>query len=262
MSKTMLRKTLVGLTIIAILAPLAYLGGYFFMTVCLFFGVIAAHEINSLFHQGVNKIEMIVDAIAIGILYFISRKYTVVWIIAVLVILFLMQLIFDESAEFTAYTFLMTVIVGFGEHGVSVIYSFGNREGFVTLLFICFACYVCDAGAYFFGSFFGKHKMAPHVSPNKTWEGAIGGYLLAVIIAIIFYHVIKVPFDNSMLLVAAILLPFVAEIGDLSFSSIKRKFEIKDFGTLIPEHGGVLDRIDSVLFCLMVFQALMIVWGV
>jgi len=65
-----------------------------------------------------------------------------------------------------------------------------------------------------------------------------------------------------MILCGSLVLPFISEIGDLSFSSVKRHFGIKDFGYLFPGHGGVLDRVDSLLFCLMVFRAIMTVWGI
>ena len=108
----------------------------------------------------------------------------------------------------------------------------------------------------------GKHKMIPHVSPNKTWEGAIGGYLIAAAISTVFGLYVLTTLPSSLVITASLVLPFVAQVGDLSFSSIKRHFQIKDFGNLFPGHGGVLDRVDSIIFCLVVFNGLMILWGI
>ena len=103
--------------------------------------------------------------------------------------------------------------------------------------------------------------MIPEVSPNKTWEGAIGGFATGCIISMIYGFVVLPQMPTALTIAASVLLPVAAQVGDLSFSSIKRKFGIKDFGNLIPEHGGVLDRVDSLLFCLVVFYGLVQIIG-
>ena len=103
--------------------------------------------------------------------------------------------------------------------------------------------------------------MAPLISPNKTWEGAIGGYLAGAVGSYLWGRYLCPEFPAELVLCGALILPAVGEIGDLAFSSIKRRFEIKDFGSLLPGHGGVLDRVDSLLFCLMVFNGLILLWG-
>lgn len=134
--------------------------------------------------------------------------------------------------------------------------------GWMLMLYIAAACYLCDTGAYFFGVAFGKHKMIPEISPNKTWEGSAGGYFSGLIGSLLvgYFGLKELPF--TLILCGSLILPLVAQIGDLAFSSIKRNFKIKDFGNLLPGHGGILDRVDSLIFCLMVFNALMIIWGV
>lgn len=106
--------------------------------------------------------------------------------------------------------------------------------------------WACDTGAYFLGRAFGKTKLAPRLSPNKTWEGAIGGFVASVVVTLGAGYVIHLPPVHSLALGA--LFGLLTQLGDLSESSIKRELDIKDFGTLVPGHGGILDRFDSLLF--------------
>lgn len=117
------------------------------------------------------------------------------------------------------------------------------------LVFVLFALvWINDSGAYFVGNLFGKHKMAPRISPNKTWEGAIGGFAAAVILGGVIGAVS--PFFNlSQGLFLGFVLGIVGPVGDLLESAIKRGAGVKDSGTLLPGHGGILDRLDSVLVC-------------
>jgi phosphatidate cytidylyltransferase len=102
-----------------------------------------------------------------------------------------------------------------------------------------------DTFAYFSGYLFGKHKLIPNVSPKKTIEGSIGGILGSTICCLIFGYIFKL--DMALMIVMGIIGSIIAQIGDLFASSIKRYVGIKDYGNLIPGHGGVLDRFDSVI---------------
>ncbi len=124
-----------------------------------------------------------------------------------------------------------------------------HRAWFLLPFILSFAC---DTFAYFAGLTLGRHKLAPKVSPKKTVEGSIGGLLGNVVCGLLFAYVMNRWFSASIAAVPMALLSLVcgvvAQIGDLSFSLIKREFGIKDYGRLFLEHGGVLDRFDSVLF--------------
>jgi phosphatidate cytidylyltransferase len=123
----------------------------------------------------------------------------------------------------------------------------------LTMLFV--AVILTDTGAFAVGSIIGKHKLAPRVSPNKTWEGAAGGMICAVLGMLAIYGV-KNAFDVASLpnwsigvyIRAGIFLSFVAQIGDLTESVLKRDAGVKDSGGIFPGHGGVLDRCDGFLF--------------
>lgn len=128
-------------------------------------------------------------------------------------------------------------------------------------LFAFFCSWITDAFAYFVGRSLGKHKLCPNISPKKTVEGAVGGVLGALLLNIIMFvifekcifvmHTVKV----WQIIIISIILSVISMFGDLSASIIKRNHNIKDFGNILPGHGGVMDRFDS---CLFVFPALYI----
>ncbi len=105
-----------------------------------------------------------------------------------------------------------------------------------------------DSGAYFVGSAFGKRKLCPRVSPNKTIEGAVGGVFAGLIAAIAFYFILQVSCSLLFLIFSAVTLSGVGIVGDLTESIIKRGTNTKDSGTILAGHGGILDRADSLLF--------------
>lgn len=126
----------------------------------------------------------------------------------------------------------------------------GSLGGKLYLLAFIFA-WVPDIGGYFFGRFFGKHKLIPDVSPKKTVEGFIGGVFSAVVASVIYGFIIGLRFADwvSFLLLGgmAVICAMVSVAGDLLASLVKRHYEIKDYGFLFPGHGGVMDRFDSVI---------------
>ena len=108
-----------------------------------------------------------------------------------------------------------------------------------------------DTFAYFSGYFFGKHKLCPEISPKKTVEGSIGGSLWSVGIVLVYGLLVDKQFGVEInyikLGVLGVLIAIVSQIGDLTASVIKRKYGVKDYGTIFPGHGGVLDRLDSII---------------
>jgi phosphatidate cytidylyltransferase len=136
---------------------------------------------------------------------------------------------------------------------LSFIYLLRIRPYGQYLAWIPFIAWVCDTCAYFAGRAFGKHKLAPVLSPKKTVEGAIGGTIGAVAVGAIFgYLLYKNATDSSATIYILMIITFVgsiiSQIGDLLASGIKRDHDIKDYGNIIPGHGGIMDRFDSVIF--------------
>lgn len=135
-----------------------------------------------------------------------------------------------------------------------------NGAAFALLPFV--AAWCSDSGAYFAGIFMGRHKLAPALSPNKTIEGSIGGILSSVIFMLLFGLILKLAkFDVNFLVlgVYGFLGSLACQLGDFSFSAIKRQTGIKDFGTLLPGHGGILDRFDGLIWTAALIELLVAV---
>lgn len=133
------------------------------------------------------------------------------------------------------------------------VYMVRNLENGKFLVFAIFiGAFITDTGAYFTGCFLGKHKLAPVLSPKKTIEGSVGG-ILATVLAFFAYSwvgcgLLGCEMNVLNLILTAVLLSVVSQFGDLGASAIKREMGIKDYGNIMPGHGGALDRFDSVLF--------------
>ena len=137
-------------------------------------------------------------------------------------------------------------------------YDENHYSGAIWLLYVMILVWGADSGAYMFGKLFGKHKLAPKVSPGKTWQGFIGGLFTAAIISWGYGVWANLEVAPSILLVCSIFAALASVLGDLTESMFKREAGIKDSGHLIPGHGGILDRIDSLTAAVPVFACLLL----
>tara|TARA_B100000767_G_scaffold233022_1_gene225184 strand:- start:119 stop:787 length:669 start_codon:yes stop_codon:yes gene_type:complete len=120
----------------------------------------------------------------------------------------------------------------------------------LNMLYLFFICIFSDIGGLIFGKFF-KGKKLTKISPNKTMSGSIGSFILSLTLVPIFYYLLPKNFNSPFdLIFLAIMVSFSCQIGDLFFSYLKRKAKVKDTGDLLPGHGGILDRIDGILFAI------------
>lgn len=148
---------------------------------------------------------------------------------------------------------------------LSFIYLTRNLPGGAFLVWLIFLCsWGCDTCAYCVGVLIGKHKMSPILSPKKSVEGAVGGVVGAALLGCIYALIVGgffTEFDHSPVMYALICAAgaFISMVGDLAASGIKRNHNIKDYGRLIPGHGGILDRFDSVIFTAPVIYFLAVV---
>jgi phosphatidate cytidylyltransferase len=152
-----------------------------------------------------------------------------------------------HSLSFSSFgTFYVGILMGFIGCTFSNSLPVQNGRYFVFLLLL--STFLGDTFAYFFGHFFGKHKLAPRISPNKTWEGAFGGLLASVVSGLLVRFFFLPQISIFLVLFFAFMLSFFCQVGDLSESFIKRGIGVKDSSNIIPGHGGLLDRIDALLF--------------
>lgn len=159
----------------------------------------------------------------------------------------IMFFVFRKSFVWKGFGLTLYATIGFGALGVL------RLAGLEFVLLPMVIAWMSDTGAYFTGVFFGKHKMAPVISPKKTWEGFFGGWVISIGLTVLYGVICNAVagsqvFDLLILAVVAAVLAPLSVVGDLLASLIKRRTGIKDYGNIMPGHGGVMDRFDSVVF--------------
>lgn len=161
--------------------------------------------------------------------------------------------------------FSITVLLPCAFSNVVFIRDRFPSEAILYVLLACGCGWLTDSGAYFAGKFFGKTKLAPLISPKKTVEGAVGGVITCIVFSIILTVIgslitkslgYSITINYVLLIIVTTICSIVGMFGDLSASIIKRQFNVKDFGSIMPGHGGILDRFDSVMFTVPVFYLL------
>ncbi len=228
--------------------------------------LIAMHEFLTATKISHNKLLSLVAFVVAAVFPFVPMQKEMnllpLFLLPYIGILFLILLKThkDTRVEDIALTFMMSI--GMPLSFSAAIYlrdNNGQAMGMFYLLMALACAWFSDSGAYFVGKAFGKHKLCPLVSPHKTVEGLAGGLvsciLLNLLAAFCYQKVcgmMGIALEINFLRLALIspLASLISVLGDLSFSLIKRQFKIKDFGKIMPGHGGVLDRFDSVLFTL------------
>lgn len=199
---------------------------------------------------------IIVTAIIFFSMSFITEKMTMFYVFYFISLIIIISLGIQSFlfVRFSPYYAWQVADPSYAESA-----SFPYFESLLLVLYLMIGVMMNDIGAYFVGMLFGKHKMNPRISPKKTWEGFVGGIVISAVFSITFALVmalVKRPILPRFALdtqfywipVISIVMPLAGDIGDFVFSAIKRNAGIKDFSNLLPGHGGVLDRIDSLLF--------------
>lgn len=190
-----------------------------------------------------------------------------------LLVLFLVMIYKHERVSFEVVS-----LVGFVSISIPLSLScllfikiISEAHGMFLMIFTLLVIWIGDGGAYFVGTFLGKHKMAPKISPKKTWEGFIGGLIISGIagfIAPLIYEFVYISFlggteieiNRFFFVITAVICSALGVVGDFSASLVKRQCAVKDFGNIMPGHGGVLDRFDSVLFAApFMYQVLLLI---
>ncbi|WP_371190465.1 phosphatidate cytidylyltransferase [Weissella viridescens] len=155
---------------------------------------------------------------------------------------------FEDAGVFT----LAMMYIGLGFN----MFVQARFAGLGSLFFVLLIVWTTDSGAYMIGRKIGKHKLAPAISPNKTWEGSIGGTVSAVLVAAVYAYFVSLHYGWALMVLIAVVISIAGQFGDLIESALKRFYKVKDSGTILPGHGGILDRFDSMLIAFPVFYLL------
>ena len=236
-----------------IMAPLLvilYFGGYVLFAACFLIGIMAVREFYNGFHAMDIKPNYGIAVIAAVALYVIDLftydpQWYMLWFFAVVLasLLYLFNIEHRKLEDAMATITGIVYVVFFSFHVTLV----EQTEYGILIWLVVLTAFGTDIMAYFSGFLFGKHKLCPKISPKKTIEGSIGGTLGSVILSGLFGYFFA-PEVLVHCFVIGVLGGIVSQFGDLTASIFKRKMGIKDYGNLIPGHGGILDRFDSVLF--------------
>jgi len=167
------------------------------------------------------------------------------WALTALVLLLFFAVVPGRIRPLVSFSVTLTVAawVGLGAYAFPIIES----DSYRTLVLAAVAAVaLMDIASYFTGRFLGRNQLAPVVSPKKTWEGLVGGVVVVLLFGAALHYF--PPFDLTSGLVFGVVVAVIAPLGDLAVSVVKRSLDVKDMGALLPGHGGLLDRIDALIF--------------
>lgn len=255
-------KRLASSAVLVVLALIFLIwGGAALGILCTVLSLIAFHELIKACHVAENKeVGALIAAGDAGIVLFGAAMLltkNMLWGMGALVLMFL-ACMFVYVFRFPKYHADQVMTVFFCAFYPGVLFSFLylTREltwGVYLVWLIFISSWICDTCAYLTGMAIGRHKLAPVLSPKKSIEGSIGGVAGSALVGALFAWIFLLPLTNQPETVWAVALisaagAVISQVGDLAASAIKRDHQIKDYGKLIPGHGGIMDRFDSVLF--------------
>lgn len=246
---------------------LVWVGGIPYATLIGLIAVIGYFELLKMNNTRIYSVEGFIGFTSVILIIFarnpiikLLHKLDVTTIILWTVIIYLLISVITKNRvtfEHIGFYLLGILYVGFGFS-----YMLETRlmnEGLYLTFLILGATWASDSGAYFVGKYFGKNKLWPVISPNKTIEGSIGGVLFAILTSLLINYFIGIT-DNILFIIwAAFIISVTGQIGDLVESALKRAKNVKDSGSLLPGHGGVLDRFDSLIFAFPILHILYII---
>lgn len=250
-----------GLVAALIIAPLIILGGYPYIIGVSILSILAYKEITDLkishqrYPNGV-KILGLIGLLAIilndiGILSF-ELEIPLQTVLLTFLMLIIPTIFYKDNKYTTLDAFyLFAIVIFLGLAFKSLLFL--RMENIYLLLYVILIPMFTDMAALSGGMHLGKHKLCPSISPKKTWEGAIVGLIFGSVGGIIVYSCLVKSFSFKIVILS-ILLSIVGQMGDLIMSKVKRENDIKDFSNIMPGHGGILDRLDSIIFVTLTYM--------
>lgn len=268
----MKKRIITGTILTIVLGLLIYFGegelAFLFSGFCVLLSLVASYEFTKMSRN--NKTIRWFDYTAVimtgifsglSVIFFdriIFYKYIFVFLLGIILIY---TFLFISIKEFTRFDFSNQILTIFYTSLGFIAFAYLRKIDINLIIYLLLVSMVTDIFAYFIGVQFGRHRLAVHISPKKSIEGAIGGMIFGTIIASLYGYFFEVfTFDYVYIILLSIALSCISQIGDLIASKFKREVNIKDYSNLFPGHGGVLDRFDSSMFAAIFLMLAIIVF--
>ena len=259
--KLMKKRIISAVVAVAIFAPIIYFGGKAFSIAIGMLAVLAYKEMLDLKENATEIPEIMKGIGLVNLLLVVFSEYTndlymfglSYRVLTISLLTLFIPTLFYKNNKYTTrealYLVGIVMLLGVVFNSFIFIRSFS----LYTLLYLMIICIITDTFAMLTGMLIGKHKACPKISPKKTVEGCIGGSIIGTAVSTIFYCNLVGKFSIKLVLITLVL-TVIGQLGDLFFSKIKRENGIKDFSNIMPGHGGVLDRLDSLCFVIMAYM--------
>ena len=259
----MKKRVLSAILMVAIFIPILIIGGKTFSIFMTLLSVLGLYELLHV-RESKKSFPLVLKIIAYLMVIFFSLnnssslelQYDISYqMMAFIIFIFLSPMVFiNDNKKYNLNDALFLIgsvlFVGLSFNLINIIRNFD----ITYVIYLLLITTITDTFALFTGMLIGKHKLAPEISPKKTIEGLIGGVFMGTFVATAYYFtVINSSISLVLLIFITVILALVGQLGDLVFSSVKRYYGKKDFSNLIPGHGGILDRFDSIIFVTLAF---------
>jgi phosphatidate cytidylyltransferase len=253
------QRILVAIISIPVILFITYIGKIPFLIFALFIGLFALIEFSKMIKNKSITVNMPIGLISIAAIilntYLNVTDFSIIVLISSMLLL-ITELFVDRGSAINNLGASLIGIFYIGLFASSLVglrefYSYSGilyEEGGYLIISIFVSIWVCDSAAYFIGSALGRHKLFPRVSPKKSWEGAIAGFIFAVVTLIAAGGLVLDLLTLTETLIIGSLIGVFGQLGDLVESLLKRDAGVKDSSSIIPGHGGIFDRFDSILF--------------
>lgn len=258
----MKQRVITAVVALILFIPIVLAGGIWIDVLTCLFAAVGISEIFIMKKQIIVSLDFILALLATltiavpnSFFKFLPNFLTRYDIFFIVVMLMLVRTVLSKNREtfddVGVYT-LAALYIGTGFRYMAAIRNVQDGHGLAILCYVFVVVWSTDIGAYMIGRKIGKHKLWPVISPNKTWEGSIGAVVCALVFSAIYVYLVPTGRDNNLMILLAFFLSIVGQMGDLVESAFKRYYGVKDSGKILPGHGGILDRFDSMLFVLPV----------
>lgn len=241
---------IVGLFLIGLVVLTLFINKYAFTFLALTAVLLAGYEVTTqLIKIKKVSISVFINLVLISIFILFSAIFEEIGFVYALILAVIFSLLYSYSQKLFKQTFLFSISTIFylGIFGGLAMLMLNQADGAERVFIFIALTALSDTGGYFSGILFGKHKLAPKISPKKSYEGLLGSVLLSIV-ASIFISPFFLDLNLIESVIIGLVLPLTGTAGDLFESFVKRNLKIKDFSALLPGHGGMADRIDSLAF--------------